>query len=89
MHVMQRLEAGADLNSKGPQGRTALHLAALENHHSYLKALLAYGADVTVLDTFDNSAVDDLYMVPRRLLRTAAGQFVISQRHSKGVPGHS
>jgi len=40
---------GADLESRGRDGRTALHMAARSNPHAFL-ALLALGADDTVVD---------------------------------------
>jgi ankyrin repeat protein len=44
------IEAGADISSRGYQGRTALHLAAQHGHDSAVTTLLRAGAAVNSLD---------------------------------------
>lgn len=41
---------GANVNMRGPEGETALHLAAAGGHHDVVKFLLNEGADVDVQD---------------------------------------
>jgi hypothetical protein len=45
------LEAGADIESRGHNGRTALHHAALGRDSHCMALLLAHGADVNAADT--------------------------------------
>lgn len=41
---------GANVNMRGPEGETALHLAAAGGHHDVVKFLLNEGADVDLQD---------------------------------------
>ncbi len=54
------LEAGADVNAKDVRGMTPLMLAVATDHQdqAVLKLLLAHGADPTIKDKTDASAVD-------------------------------
>ncbi|HJO09551.1 MAG TPA: ankyrin repeat domain-containing protein, partial [Verrucomicrobiota bacterium] len=44
--VKRHLEAGADVNAKGRDGRTPLHDAALRGQTEIVEQLIAKGADV-------------------------------------------
>ena len=44
------MEAGADVNVKGYDGRTALHFAAHGGHEAVVKLLVVAGADINVRD---------------------------------------
>ena len=46
--VKRHLEAGADVNAKGRDGRTPLHDAALRGQTEIVEQLIAKGADVNV-----------------------------------------
>lgn len=41
---------GANVNTRGPEGETALHLAAAGGHHEVVKFLLNEGADADIQD---------------------------------------
>lgn len=41
---------GANVNMRGPEGETALHLAAAGGHHEVVKFLLNEGADADIQD---------------------------------------
>ena len=45
------LAAGADPNAKGPQGQTALHIAAQRGFNAIIKVLADGGADVAIKDS--------------------------------------
>ena len=44
------IEQGSDINEKGPNGWTPLHMAAIGGHRILSELLLSKGADITVLD---------------------------------------
>lgn len=48
---------GANVNMRGPEGETALHLAAAGGHHEVVKFLLNEGADADIQD--DVSVMND------------------------------
>jgi hypothetical protein len=48
--VQALLEYGADVNARGPQGKTALHLAASAGYVGVIQLLLDHGADPTLTD---------------------------------------
>ncbi|MDG2175957.1 MAG: ankyrin repeat domain-containing protein [Gammaproteobacteria bacterium] len=48
--VMLLLEAGADVNVPGPDGSSALHIAAKALHPKIIRALVANGADIDALN---------------------------------------
>jgi ankyrin repeat protein len=53
--VKQRLDQGVDVDVRDSQGRTALLLAAHENHIAIAEALIRSGADVNARDDIDDS----------------------------------
>ncbi|KXZ43702.1 hypothetical protein GPECTOR_82g236 [Gonium pectorale] len=53
--LVQSLPAGADINTPGPDGDTALHLACLFGHMDCVRALLAGGADANAVNLEDGS----------------------------------
>lgn len=59
------LERGADLNERGPEGRTALMHASLTGRMEAVQLLLAKGADRTLRDQSGKSA-SDLALLGRR-----------------------
>jgi len=66
LHIMvlrSRLEAAvamilgnADVNSRGKNGNTALHLAVIYDHVQLVKMLLVFGADFTIKNDFGETA---------------------------------
>ncbi len=48
--VQLLLDYGAEVNARGPHGRTALHYAAVGGRTQVIKVLLAHGADPTLRD---------------------------------------
>ena len=48
--VLQLLDAGADINARDEQGRTAIMAATHSNHPGVVKALIEAGADVNIQD---------------------------------------
>lgn len=48
--VRQLLKCGADVNYRGPNSETTLHLAAAYGHHDVVKILLNHGADPNACD---------------------------------------
>lgn len=57
--VRDLLQSGVDCDSPGPEGVTALMLAAAYGHHEVVEVLLAHGADVNKLDGAGCSALVD------------------------------
>ena len=51
------VEAGADVNRKGKEGRTALIQAAINDHHDCVDLLIKAGADVNQLDDYNRTAL--------------------------------
>lgn len=49
---------GAPLDARNRQGRTALHLAALEGHRNAINLLCRYGCDLTAVDNDNKRPVD-------------------------------
>ncbi len=52
------LDAGAQVNTRGPQGTTALHLAAMTANAQAIELLLKRGADPTLRDAQGKTALD-------------------------------
>lgn len=50
MELLYIGRCGANVNMRGPEGETALHLAAAGGHHDVVKFLLNEGADVDLQD---------------------------------------
>lgn len=44
------ISAGADVNAKDIQGRTSLHLVAMNGHHNLVNRLVSLGADINAID---------------------------------------
>ncbi len=55
--VMMLLEAGADVNIPGPDGRTALHVAAKELEPAIVRALVEHGADLDAVNDDGKTAL--------------------------------
>lgn len=53
--VRQLLKCGADVNYRGPNSETTLHLAAAYGHHDVVKILLNHGADPNACDEDGNT----------------------------------
>jgi ankyrin repeat protein len=49
------IDAGADVNAVGPEGKTPLHLAASFGELATVRALISAGADVNALDRLDGT----------------------------------
>jgi len=56
--VKQLISEGADVRTKGPDGMTALHLAAMGGHQTTAEVLLNSGADIKALDDNGRTAAD-------------------------------
>jgi len=52
------LEEGADVNTKGPRGQTALHIAASEGHKQIVELLIENGADINAGDNLNRTAAE-------------------------------
>lgn len=63
------LSRGADVNVRGPQGRTALHYAAAGGNAAAVRALLAHGADPAL--------EDDAGKTPMKLARAAQKMHIV------------
>ena len=61
--VQLLLESGADVNSTGTHGTTALHFASLNGHYACIQLLLQSGADVN--DICDNGVTPLICAVQR------------------------
>lgn len=48
--LKKSFRSGATVNTRGPEGETALHLAAAGGHHEVVKFLLNEGAEADVQD---------------------------------------
>lgn len=58
--MMQDLKHfGWDVNARDYDGRTAAHIAASEGHLNAMKYLVAYGADLSILDSRGNDPIED------------------------------
>lgn len=58
--MMQDLKHfGWDVNGRDYDGRTAAHIAASEGHLDTMKYLVAFGADLSILDARGNDPIDD------------------------------
>jgi ankyrin repeat protein len=53
------IAAGANVDAKGPRGRTALHFAVVGRHLDVLQLLIEKGADLNVRDAEGASPLDD------------------------------
>ena len=51
------ISAGANVNARNERGETPLHLATQENNLPLLKLLIGYGANPTLVDAFDRTAL--------------------------------
>lgn len=68
------VRCGANVNMRGPEGETALHLAAAGGHHEVVKFLLNEGADADIQDDvssclylYDFNCFLVCYLVHRRI----------------------
>jgi len=52
------IKSGANVNSKGRLGQTALHYAAMAGHTNCVQLLIGHGADVSVCDSKEESPID-------------------------------
>jgi ankyrin repeat protein len=77
--VSMLLHSGADVNARGPNGATALHVAARAGFASVLQVLLENGAEVNVR-TDDGSTALKLALKARR---TEAAK--VLERHGAAV----
>ena len=57
--VWKLISAGAQVDAKGPAGRTGLHTAVRESHLDLIRFLIENGADVNVRDTEGASPLDE------------------------------
>ena len=55
--VQGLLGAGADINAADADGRTLLHITAMENKPEVAKVLLANGAQVNACENYGNTAL--------------------------------
>jgi len=53
------IDAGASVNQKNNQGRTALHWAAYKGHKEICKLLLVHGGDVSVKNNYNETPLDE------------------------------
>lgn len=51
------IRAGADVNERGRDGRTALHHAVIDGNQDAIRHLLAFAADVNLADNDGNTAL--------------------------------
>jgi ankyrin repeat protein len=66
------LKYGAEVNARGPGGRTALHYAAAGGYTAVIQVLLAHGADPDLRDAQGQTALDQA----RAIYKTAAAQLL-------------
>ena len=89
--VRQLLERGASVRARDPDGRTALTVAALENHVDVASELIAAGADVNVKDRTKQSpyliATSEVGNDPRLLELTLAGGAELNDKDSYNGTG--
>ncbi len=74
--VAKLIALGADVNSAGEDGYTALHYAAEQGHLSVLKVLLAHSADATLKDRSGESPLQ----IAKALGNDAVADFL--ERHA-------
>jgi glutaminase len=57
--VQRLIDSGVDVRLGDYDRRTALHIACSEGHHDVVKLLLQKGAQVSVIDRWKNTPLDD------------------------------
>ena len=92
--VQELIRAGADVNGKGYNKRTALHLASRSGHSSVIKTLAEAGANPNVLDVLGMTplmwAAEEGYAnVVVELIRAGADVSVVSSREWRSVAAGS